>query len=69
MMHAHVQRLAWNAQSISVYIATVNVEKKLCSAAEIKPPAWHAEILSDRKEKIESGKANFISLEELRSIK
>ncbi len=37
--------------------------------AEIKSPAWHAEILSDRKQKIESGKANFLSLEELRSKK
>jgi len=33
----------------------------------IKSPKWHEEILSDRKEKIESGNANFISLEELKS--
>ena len=33
----------------------------------IKSPQWHEEILSERKEKIESGKANFISLEELKS--
>ena len=36
-------------------------------SAEIKPPKWHEEMLSDRKEKIESGKAKFISLEELKS--
>ena len=33
----------------------------------IKSPKWHEEILFDRKEKIESGNANFISLEELKS--
>ena len=33
----------------------------------IKSPKWHEEILSDRKEKIESGDADFISLEELKS--
>jgi len=33
----------------------------------IKSPKWHEGILSDRKEKIESGSANFISLEELKS--
>ncbi|KAF3984547.1 MAG: addiction module protein [Methylococcales symbiont of Hymedesmia sp. n. MRB-2018] len=33
----------------------------------IKSPKWHEEILFDRKEKIESGHANFISLEELKS--
>jgi len=33
----------------------------------IKSPKWHEEILSNRKEKIESGNANFISLEELKS--
>ena len=34
---------------------------------DVKSPKWHEDILSDRKEKIESGKANFISLEELKS--
>ncbi len=34
---------------------------------EIKSPEWHEEILSDRKEKIASGKANFITLEALKS--
>ena len=33
----------------------------------IKSPKWHEEMLSDRKEKIESGNADFISLEELKS--
>lgn len=35
--------------------------------AGIKPPEWHEEILAERKEKIESGNANFISLKELKS--
>ena len=35
--------------------------------AGIESPKWHEEILSDRKEKIESGNADFISLEELKS--
>lgn|GEM_PF-137645 len=33
----------------------------------IKSPKWHEEILSARKERIESGNADFISLEELKS--
>ncbi len=33
----------------------------------IKSPEWHEEILDERKEKIESGNANFISIEELKS--
>lgn len=33
----------------------------------IKSPKWHEEILSERKEKIESGNADFISLDELKS--
>ncbi len=33
----------------------------------IKSPKWHEEVLSERKEKIESGNADFISLEELKS--
>lgn len=34
---------------------------------EIQSPKWHEEVLSDRKEKIENGQANFISLAELKS--
>ncbi|MEE9494446.1 MAG: addiction module protein [Gammaproteobacteria bacterium] len=33
----------------------------------IKSPKWHEGILSDRKETIQSGNADFISLEELKS--
>ena len=33
----------------------------------IKSPKWHEEILFDRKEKIEKGKANFKLLVELKS--
>ncbi len=32
---------------------------------EIDLPAWHGDILEDRKEKIEKGEAEFISLEDL----
>jgi putative addiction module component (TIGR02574 family) len=39
------------------------VEKK----AEIESPDWHRGILEERKAKIESGKAEFISLEKLRA--
>ncbi len=35
-------------------------------STEIKSPAWHDDVLSQRKEKIENGDANFISLEELK---
>jgi hypothetical protein len=35
--------------------------------AGIKSPKWHEEILSDRKEKIGSGNADFLSLKELKS--
>ena len=35
--------------------------------AGIESPAWHQEILSTRKLKIEKGKAEYLSIEELRS--
>lgn len=34
---------------------------------EIRSPEWHRDILEERKRKIESGKAEFISLEKLRA--
>jgi len=34
---------------------------------EIESPDWHRDILEQRKQKIESGKAEFISLEKLRA--
>ena len=33
----------------------------------IKSPEWHEEILKKRKERIESGKTKFITLEQLKS--
>lgn len=36
---------------------------------EVDSPDWHHEILQERKRKIESGKAEFISLEKLRSCR
>ena len=33
---------------------------------EIKSPTWHGDVLSKRKEKTESGDANFISLKALK---
>ena len=35
--------------------------------AEIESPGWHRDILEERKRKIESGKAEFISLDRLRA--
>ena len=35
--------------------------------SEIKSPEWHKDILEERKRKIETGKAEFISLEKLRA--
>ena len=32
----------------------------------IEPPTWHSEILSDRKKIIESGKAEWLTMDELR---
>ena len=34
---------------------------------KIESPEWHANILGERRKKIESGKAKFISLEELKA--
>ncbi|MCD4787209.1 MAG: addiction module protein [Desulfobacterales bacterium] len=34
---------------------------------EIDSPEWHQDILEERKRKIKNGKAEFISLEELRA--
>ena len=36
------------------------------SSEEIEPPAWHSEILSDRRKIIESGKAEWLTMDELR---
>jgi len=33
---------------------------------EIESPAWHKEILEERRKKIETGKAEFISIEDLK---
>ncbi len=35
--------------------------------SEIESPEWHRDILEERKRKIENGKAEFISLEELKA--
>ena len=35
--------------------------------AGIKTPDWHSDILEDRKKFIESGKAEFISIEKLKA--
>ena len=35
--------------------------------SEIKSPEWHSDILEERKRKIETGQAEFISLEKLRA--
>jgi hypothetical protein len=35
--------------------------------AEIESPEWHRGILEERKKKIETGEAEFISLEKLRA--
>ncbi len=34
---------------------------------DVKSPEWHGDILSTRKKKIEEGKAEFCSIEELRA--
>ena len=39
----------------------------LYEESEIESPEWHRDILEDRKRKIESGKAEFISFEELKA--
>ncbi len=38
----------------------------LYDEAEIESPEWHGSILSDRKRKIEEGKAEFVSIKELK---
>jgi hypothetical protein len=35
--------------------------------SEIESPEWHKDILEERKRKIETGEAEFISLEKLRA--
>jgi len=34
---------------------------------KIKSPAWHGKILEERKKKIKAGKAEFISIEDLKA--
>ncbi|MBI5968664.1 MAG: addiction module protein [Deltaproteobacteria bacterium] len=36
-------------------------------ASEIESPEWHRDVLEERKKKIETGEAEFISLEKLRA--
>lgn len=35
--------------------------------AEVESPEWHRDVIEERKRKIESGRAEFISLERLRA--
>ena len=37
--------------------------------SEVESPEWHRDILDERRRKIETGKAEFISIEELRAGK
>ncbi|MCI5158467.1 MAG: cysteine methyltransferase [Candidatus Electrothrix sp. AUS1_2] len=37
----------------------------LYDESDIKSPEWHKDILSDRKKKIEEGRAEFVSIKEL----
>ena len=37
--------------------------------SEIESPEWHQDILEERKKKIENGKAEFISIEELKATR
>jgi putative addiction module component (TIGR02574 family) len=39
----------------------------MAEKSEIDSPEWHRDIIEERKRKIENGKAEFISLEELRA--
>ncbi len=39
----------------------------VCEESEIESPEWHRDVLEERKRKIETGKAEFISLEKLRA--
>ena len=39
----------------------------LAEEAEIESPDWHRDVLQERKRKIESGEAEFISLDKLRA--
>ncbi len=39
----------------------------LYDEAEIESPEWHNDVLAERKEKIEKGKAEFFSIEELKA--
>ena len=40
----------------------------LCREAEdIPSPRWHSDVLAERKKRVESGEARFITLEQLRA--
>jgi len=42
-------------------------ESLLDEEAEIESPEWHRDVLKQRKRKIETGEAEFVSLEKLRA--
>lgn len=40
-----------------------------CSGQGIESPNWHGKILEQRRERIHSGKAKFLTLEELKKLR
>ena len=42
-------------------------DSPLYDEADIESPEWHQDILSERRRKIEEGKAEFVSMKELRA--
>ncbi len=48
-------------------LQAMDADSLLYEESEIESPEWHRDILEERKRKIENGKAEFISLEELKA--
>ena len=40
----------------------------LATSAGFEPPAWHADVLAERRRKVESGEAEFLSIEESEAL-
>ena len=40
----------------------------LAASAGFEPPAWHADVLAERRRKVESGEAEFLSIEESEAL-
>ena len=60
---ADIERMSTEERLRSMELLWSSLSK---SESEIPSPEWHADVLGARRAKVESGKARFLSLDEVR---